>query len=157
MANNTECKRIADQLRRSFHGEAWHGPAVLELLIDVDAQRAAARPIASAHTIWEIALHIGVWQEASRGYLAGESPALPDLYNKPEEWPAPTDTSDAAWSRTLETLREQNAALVALVKQLNDDRLKEIVPGREFSLYFLLHGVVQHNLYHAGQIALLKK
>ena len=65
----SEGARIADQLRRAFYGSAWHGPAVLELLKDVDAATAAAKPLAEVHSIWELVLHIAVWDE--RGCAAG--------------------------------------------------------------------------------------
>ena len=58
---------IADQLRRAFLRDAWHGPAVLELLADVDAETAAARPIPSVHSIWELVLHIAVWDRMRVG------------------------------------------------------------------------------------------
>jgi hypothetical protein len=54
----SEIHRIADQLKRSLEGEAWHGPALRELLSGVTAKQAAARPLAGAHSIWEIVLHI---------------------------------------------------------------------------------------------------
>ena len=54
----TEIERIEDQLKRSLEGEAWHGPALEELLADVRAEQAAAKPVPPAHSIWEIVLHI---------------------------------------------------------------------------------------------------
>jgi len=74
-----------------------------------------------------------------------------------EDWPAVTDTSEAAWTKTLEELRSNHQALRAAIRELDEAKLDENVPGTTYSVYFLLHGVVQHDLYHAGQIALLKK
>ena len=54
----TEAIRLADQIRRAFEGSAWHGDSLLELLADVTAKTAAARPIKDAHSIWELLLHI---------------------------------------------------------------------------------------------------
>ncbi|HTS08685.1 MAG TPA: DinB family protein, partial [Candidatus Eisenbacteria bacterium] len=68
----TEATRIADQLRRAFDGSAWHGPALLEILADVDAAAAAARPIANVHSIWELVLHIAAWDGAGLRRLAGK-------------------------------------------------------------------------------------
>ncbi|HYV05863.1 MAG TPA: DinB family protein, partial [Blastocatellia bacterium] len=62
----SEIKRIRSQLRRAFEGEAWHGPSVMELLGDVTAEQAAAHPIAGAHSIWELALHIATWERYVR-------------------------------------------------------------------------------------------
>lgn len=148
-----ECKRIADQLRRSVHGEAWHGPALMELLGDVGWEKAAARPIAGAHSIWEITLHITAWADVCRRRAGGEAVELTD----DEDWPAIGNVSETAWRRAVEDLERSEARLAEMVDRLADDRLAEAVAGKSYSLYFLLHGVVQHNIYHAGQIALLKK
>lgn len=152
----SETSRIADQLRRAFEGEAWHGPSVLEILDGLGAAAAAARPLPTTHSIWEIVMHIAVWDDAARRRMAGEvvqpTPA--------EDWPAVTDTSPAAWERALAHLKRTHQALVAAVAATSDARLLEKVPGKEpdyYTLYYMLHGIAQHELYHAGQIALLKK
>jgi uncharacterized damage-inducible protein DinB len=152
----SEAKRIADQLRRAFHGEAWHGPALLELLKGITAKQAAPRPLAKAHSIWELALHIGAWERTARRWMGGEIAELPHLAGE-DDWPPVRDTSDAAWQQTVESLIAEHDRLVELAGQLSDLQLSEKVAGREYSVYFLLHGLVQHCLYHAGQIALLKK
>ena len=151
-----EAARIADQLRRAFDGEAWHGDSLLELLKGVTAMQAAARPIASAHTIWELALHIAAWDGAVLRRLGGVAVTLSDA----ENFPAVTDVSEAAWRKTLAEVRRVHEELVAAVAALPDSRLGDMVPGKEgahYTFYYMLHGVVQHELYHAGQIALLKK
>lgn len=58
----TEIQRIVDQLNRAFEGEAWHGPAVMDILEGITAQQAAARPFNGTHSIWEIVLHIAAWE-----------------------------------------------------------------------------------------------
>ena len=67
------------------------------------------------------------------------------------------DTSEAAWENALAELERGHRQLRQSISALSDDRLGNIVPGKEDSVYVLLHGIVQHDLYHAGQIALLKK
>ena len=62
--STTEAARIADQLRRAFDGTAWHGPSLMELLDDVDAATAAAKPLAKVHSIWELVLHVAAWDAA---------------------------------------------------------------------------------------------
>jgi uncharacterized damage-inducible protein DinB len=144
---------IAEQLRRAFEGEAWHGPSLFELLEDVDAARAAAKPIADAHSIWELALHIAVWDAAANRRLAGEKWQPEGLDNFPLV-PKPTE---AAWRKTVAQVKRTHDALVKTVAALPESRLRERVPGKRYNFYFMLHGVVQHELYHAGQIAILKK
>jgi len=151
-----EVIRIGSQLKRAFEGEAWHGPALLEILSDVSAEVAASRPLPAAHSIWEIVLHIAAWQNFARLTLEGES--MPPSNLEPEaNWPQAKDTSEAAWCDAVSSLRGGNQQLREALRRLSDEDLENIVAGREYSVYFLLHGIIQHSLYHAGQIALLKK
>jgi uncharacterized damage-inducible protein DinB len=149
-----ETKRIASQLRRSYEGEAWHGPSLRELLEDVTAERAAAKPLAGAHSIWELVLHIDAWERAALSVVGG---SRFDVLAGDADWPPLRETSAEAWQGALDRLESTTRELVAVIRAMDDARLEELAGGREFNLYFLLHGVVQHNLYHAGQIALLKK
>ena len=148
-----EIERITDQLRRAFEGDAWHGPSLTEVLADVTAEQAAARALPKAHRIWEIVLHIAAWERAALRMLRGEVVKL----SPEEDWPAVEDTSESSWRLALGDLRHGHLELRSAIETLPEARLAEPVPGREFSCYFLLHGVIQHDLYHAGQIALLRK
>jgi uncharacterized damage-inducible protein DinB len=149
----SEAARIADQLRRAFSGNAWHGDSVFEILEGVTAAQAAAHPIKNGHSIWELVLHVAAWDGAVRRRLGGEALALSNEQN----FPPVTDTSESAWGKALEHVRRVHDELVAAVSALPDSRLGERVPGENHDIYQKLHGVVQHELYHAGQIALLKK
>ena len=152
----TEATRIADQLRRAFGGEAWHGDSVFEILDGVTAAQAAAHPIKNAHSIWELVLHIGAWDGAVLRRLGGVAVELSDA----ENFPQVTDASETAWRTALARVRRVHEELVAAVATLPESRLYEMVPGKEgahYTFYYMLHGVAQHELYHAGQIALLKK
>lgn len=147
-------ERLADQLRRSQRGEAWHGPSLEEILEGVTINQAAAHPMAGAHSIWELVLHIAVWQRhildrVERGGMA-EIPAELD-------WPKVGETTEAAWKAALAELKKANEDLARAVEKLDDARLHANVRGKDYDFHFMLEGMVQHNLYHAGQIALLKK
>jgi uncharacterized damage-inducible protein DinB len=149
----TEIERIEDQLRRSIEGDAWHGPALNELLKDLTAAEAAAKPIPHAHSIWEILLHIITDQELVLERLGGK----PASYSGEQDWPPVSDESSAAWSAAIRSLNDTNARLRKAILKLDATQLdKPIVEGFS-SVYMTLHGDAQHNLYHAGQIALLKK
>jgi uncharacterized damage-inducible protein DinB len=149
----SEAARIAEQLRRAFYGDAWHGPAVLELLSDVDAETAAARPIANVHSIWELVLHIAVWDRVACRRLAGEKWQPTGDANFP---PVPRATA-AAWRKAVAETKRAHDTFVKTVAGLPDSRLRERVPGKRYDFYHMLHGLAQHELYHAGQIAILKK
>jgi len=152
-ATISEPARIAEQLRRAFEGNAWHGPALLELLQDVDAITAAAKPLPDVHSIWELVLHIAVWDDAACRRLAGEKWQPTGVANFPLV-PKPTA---AAWRKAISRARRGHDTLVKTVAALPESRLRDRVPGKKYDFYFMLHGVVQHELYHAGQIAILKK
>ena len=153
----TEVERIADQLRRAFEGEAWHGPSVLKLLEGIEATQAAAHPIPAAHSIWELVLHIAAWKDAGKRRLEGDRARLTDA----EDWPSVTDTTEQAWKGTRQKLIDCQTKLLDAVSRLDESRLDEPIikdPSTPFSsVYVTLQGVVQHDLYHAGQIAILKK
>ena len=149
----SEVRRIHDQLKRAFEGTAWHGDSLMEILAGVSAAEAAAKPIAGAHSIWELVLHIAFWEEVSRQRATGDG----SMYEAEDGWKPVPDGGEEAWQAALGHLRQTNAALRETVASLTDERLKEKAAGQEYSIYFMLHGVIQHDLYHAGQIALLKK
>jgi uncharacterized damage-inducible protein DinB len=149
----SEAARIADQLRRAFDGSAWHGPALLELLLDVDAATAAARPVPEAHSIWELVLHIAVWDDAGLRRLSGKKWQPAGLVN----FPRVTKPTEAAWRKAVSATKRKHDTLVETVAALPDSRLGERCPGKRYDYYHVLHGIVQHELYHAGQIAILKK
>lgn len=150
----TETHRINSQLKRAHQGEAWHGPCLRELLADVSPAQAARKLAPDAHSIWELVEHIIVWEEIVRRRLAGE--IVIDVPNE-IDFPTVNNASETAWQATLQRLADGNQALRDGIKECADAKLEEIVPGMEYTNYFMLHGVIQHTLYHAGQIALLKK
>jgi uncharacterized damage-inducible protein DinB len=151
---SSECALIADQLRRAFEGDAWHGPALLELLEDVDADTAAAKPVPKVHSIWELVLHVAVWDAVACRRLAGEKWQPEGTANFPL---VPKPATEAAWRKAVAQAKRTHDVLVKTVAALPEPRLRDRVPGKKYDFYHMLHGVAQHELYHAGQIAILKK
>ncbi len=146
----SELARIADQLQRAYRGEAWHGPSIREVLDGVDADAASARPVSNAHTIKELVVHVVVWEQEALARLAGKGR---DDLPPEEDWPA----GAPAWADLLDELDAAHERLTSAIYECSDERLDETVAGSPGTLYHLLHGVIQHNLYHAGQMAILKK
>ena len=149
----SEAARIAEQLRRAFYGSAWHGPALLELLQDVDAATAAAKPVAKVHSIWELVTHIAVWDDAALRRLDGKKWQPTGLKN----FPPVSKPTEAEWRKAVAATKRTHDTLVKTVAALSDERLGDRVPGKRYDSYHMLHGIAQHELYHAGQIAILKK
>ena len=152
----SETARLADQIRRAFEGDAWHGDSIQDLLAGVTADTAAARPIKNAHSIWELVLHIAAWDGAVFRRIGGAAVEL----TKQQDFPPVRDTSPAAWRQTLSYLEQTHNQLIKAVAAFPDSRLPDQVPGKTedyYDFYYMFSGIVQHELYHAGQIALLKK
>lgn len=150
----SEAENIVDQLERAFEGDAWHGSSMSEILSDIPCEVAAARPLPGVHSIWELVIHTTVWQRTVRERLQGKPiTELPDH----EDWPPVTDTSCEAWDETLRNLRSEYELLREEALRWRGRDLGETCEGQRYTVYEMLHGVVQHGLYHAGQIAVLKK
>ena len=151
----TEIYRILDQLKRAYEGNAWHGPSIKELLSEVTAEQAHARPLTNAHSIWELVHHIAVWEDVGRRRLEGDPAEVP--ISSPEDWPPTADARDAAWDKAKAALERGHQALVEAISRVPESRLDEPILEGKSTVYVTLHGVIQHDLYHAGQIAILKK
>ncbi len=149
----SKVQMIIDDLKNIHDGDAWHGPSLKEILSGVDAKRAAAKPLTNAHSIWEITAHIAGWEDVFHRRLAGQT------INEPEEgdFPISADTSEEAWRRTVSGFDDRHRSLVDTIAGLTDERLSETVAGKDYTIEYMLRGLIRHHVYHAGQIALLKK
>jgi uncharacterized damage-inducible protein DinB len=149
----SEINRILDQMDRAFAGDAWHGPSLKSLLDGISAEDASLHPVRGAHSIWELVNHIASWNSIVRQRAEGVAVEV----STEMDWPPVWEATEVSWQRSLEHLRDCRARLHAAVRKLPEDKLDEIAPGKDHSLYVMLHGAIQHDLYHAGQIAVLKK
>jgi uncharacterized damage-inducible protein DinB len=150
----SEAKRIAQQMKQGFEKNCWSGPALLEVLDGVDAKAAAAKPIEGAHSIWELVMHLVAGQQLLLKMVKGERKTPAGV----EEWwltlPAPTE---ANWTETLDRLKKGEEEFRNAVAAMPDERLDPPLVEGGSSAYNNLQGHVQHMLYHAGQIVMLKK
>jgi uncharacterized damage-inducible protein DinB len=148
-----ELTRLEEQVRRAFEGGAWHGPSVLETLADVDAGAAAARLIPRAHSIWEVVLHLTATYRAVLQRLGGLSGDLsPD-----EDWPEVGSADEDAWRAAVAELRRLNQGVRQAILAFDPARLDEPIAAGHSSAYMHFAGLPQHDAYHAGQLALLRK
>jgi len=156
----SEAARLIDQLQRAHDGDPWHGSPVTAILAGVTAEDAAWKPAADAHSIWQIALHMIGWREE----VARRATGAPAQEPAGGDWPPVGDPTPERWSATLASLDAAHTRLVEAVRDMSDARLLEPTNdprnrplGAGVSYYELFHGIVQHDAYHAGQIAILKK
>jgi uncharacterized damage-inducible protein DinB len=149
----SEVQRILDQHDRALNGPAWHGDSVWKVLDGITAEQAQIRPLAASHTIWELVTHMTYWESEVCRRLQRLQPRPESEFNFPK-MPAPTKQN---WDATLEAFRESNREFRKSVEGLDDSALDKQLSSPQYTVYIELHGVIQHHLYHAGQIALLRK
>ena len=153
----TECTLIAYALASAINGEAWYGDSLRKILDNVTALPAAARPIANVHTIWELVVHVEAWVKFCVGAVEGTPIPAWSTMPKEDDWPPVGDTGEQAWKQAVSSFFSSHLKLVEALRLLSDDRLETTVPGRAYNFYHLFQGMIQHAVYHGGQIALLKK
>jgi len=149
----SEKKRTLELLDRAYRAGAWHGPALLETVKGVTPAMAAKRVVKEAHTIWELVDHLGSWNAIVAERLAGRPPEVTPELNFPRT-PPPTA---AAWRKSLARLAASQRKFRAAVAKFPEAQLGRIRPGTKTSWNVLIHGQIQHQLYHAGQIAMLRR
>ena len=147
-------EQIQQQAAYALSGEAWHGPALLEILAGIDHHQALERKIPGKYNIWELVLHIIVWTRLATKALEGQPRPL--SLTQEEDWPSVEEESAEAWERTLEEVKEIHQRFIQKVRTLDESDLKKTVPERDYDFGFLCFGAIHHTLYHAGQVALLK-
>lgn len=145
-----EIQRIISLLRQTFEKDAWHGPSVREGLADISAEQALRR-LPNTHSIIEIVAHMTAWRKYVLRKLDDDGEyTVSDEMNFPQ-------SSD--WAETVRQLEESQATLLASLEKFPDEKLDQpvagITTGRTY--YKLLHGIIHHDLYHTGQILLIKK
>lgn len=152
-ANEAETRRIAEQLRWAFDGPTWTGVTVADIVRRTSAEHAARAPGVGVNSVWQLLLHIGCWVEVTRIRLSGRAHAP----TAAENMPMVTDRSEAAWRAAWAGVEASYRALAAEIERFPADRLGAPVAGKDYDNYHMLHGVIQHTLYHAGQMALLTR
>lgn len=154
---NTECTRIANAIAAAISGDAWYGDSLRKILDNVTVKQAQARPIPNAHTIWELVVHVEAWVKFCLGAVQGTPIPAWSTMPKEQDWPPVNGADDQAWKNAVSSFFATHLALVEAIKAFSDDRLESTVPGRPYNFYHLFQGMIQHAVYHGGQIALLKK
>jgi uncharacterized damage-inducible protein DinB len=148
-----DVQRILKQYDQVLNGPAWHGDPIWQILGGVSASVAAARPIANAHTMWEIVGHMTFWEDVATRRLGGLRAGLEEERN----FPSAPEATNANWQKTLDQFRASNKAFREGLQKLDPARLDELSAAGKRSFYEEAHGLIEHHVYHAGQIALLAK
>lgn len=153
----TEIERVQDQLKRSFFGPSWHGPCVAEALDGVGAELSSAVSMKGSHSIRELVDHMIFWKDVVARVLKNEEIDL--MAEVERDWPKISDHSDEAWESAKAKLHSTHEDFSNVAQGLTESDLDREVMGvkNRYTANQVIHGVIQHDLYHAGQIVLLKK
>ena len=161
MTNPSMTAFLVDQVERAHAGDPWHGSSRASLLADVTSEEARRRPAPAVHSIWELVLHMTAWTQEVTRRLQGHRAALPEMGDWP---PVPAASDDKSWRAAIHALDDAHVALRAaagavdasrLGAPVNDERNREL--GTGVTLAQTINGLVQHDAYHSGQIATVKK
>ena len=152
-------KQILDSLDKAHHGDAWYGPSTESLLAGLTAADAARRPLGSVHSIWELVLHMIAWQNEVGRRLGGSAPAWPEE----GDWQDIDTPNEEDWERAKAALADSTRRLIEhlatpwidYAAPVGTVRSREL--GTGVTLAETVIGLLQHNAYHTGQIALLRR
>lgn len=149
--------RLAEILRHTHSGDPWHGSSLEAIVKDVTPQEAVARPIAGAHSILELVLHLSAWAGEVAARVDGRAPAEPHE----GDWP---DTAGVSWTEARDRLARAHGRLLESLARVSETRLAERVGGERdaplgsgVTVERMVLGLAEHDAYHGGQIALLKR
>lgn len=136
-----------------FEGSAWHGPSVMKVIDGIDAPL-AFKKFEKIHTIAELVYHMGIWKKFTAEKLK-ENHSFE--ITEATDWKSFTQTDEEQWREIKNDLVKYHNDLMSELDKISDLKLTDLVNNRPYDYYTLLHGVIQHDIYHAGQISLLKK
>lgn len=148
-----ESQRIQTLFTDLYHGHPWLDVTLHDTLSRITAAQAAQRPVSDGNTIWEITNHLIAWRENVLKRVQGE--VIPTPSNNYIE--KITDPSDEAWEQTKETLEKTQKEWLYFLNTFTETDFGKEYPVNQLTYYQHIHGIIQHDAYHLGQIVLLAK
>jgi uncharacterized damage-inducible protein DinB len=151
-----EVKLLLHQIEESYGKKAWHGPNLRGSIRGLTAEQAAWRPGPGRRNIWEIVVHAAYWKYAVRRRLLKEKKGSFPL--KGSNWfQRPLDASEEAWRRDVQLLESTHRTLREAIQGLSSRDLYFSPPTSKYPNYVMVSGIASHDVYHAGQIQLIKR
>ncbi len=147
---------LVQQLEEAYHKQAWHGTNLRGSLRGLTLEQLCWRPTPKRHNIWEIAIHCAYWKYAVKRRITNEQRGA--FLLKGSNWfTRPTEKTLAAWKKDLQLLEETHENLIEVACKLSDKELSHRVATKKFTHLQTIQGIALHDIYHAGQIQLLKR
>jgi hypothetical protein len=155
-AGDPRIELLLEVLDQAFDQKGWHGTTLRGALRGMTPEEALWRPASGRHNIWELTVHAAYWKYAVRRRLTGD--AAGSFPRKPSNWPAVPDVPDAAeWKQDIRLLEREHRMLREAVRTLPPAELEALSPKGVWTNAQEIHGIAAHDLYHTGQIQLIKK
>lgn len=155
-AGDPRIELLLEVLDQAFDQKGWHGTTLRGALRGMTPTEALWRPASGRHNIWELTVHAAYWKYAVRRRLTGD--AAGSFPRKPSNWPAVPDVPDAAqWKQDIRLLESEHRMLHEAVRTLPPAELEALSPKGVWTNAQEIHGIAAHDLYHTGQIQLIKK
>ena len=152
----TEISRISKMLKHNWEGPMWYGGNLTTVLAGITKEKAFHKPAAGSHNIYELVVHMQCWRKFVLENLKGNAAYSVEI-NSEIDWPTNYEFTEAAWYSATAELENSQKELLEALNNIEDSKLEELVPGKKFNWYVLLHGILHHDIYHSAQIAILKK
>ena len=148
-----ETERIIKLFDDLFDGNPWIDVTLIGTLENVTAEQASKRVLPNRNTIWEIVNHIISWRLNVLQRVQGKVIRTPDN----NYIAAIKDASPAAWASTIQRLKESQSQWVDFLKSFREEDFEKVYPKNSMTYYEHIHGIIQHDAYHLGQIVILAK
>ncbi len=148
-----EVRRISKMMHDVFDGAAWHGPSIMEVLNKISPEQ-AFKVNEHIRPVCELVRHMISWKIFATERLKGHHDFE---ITKKENWDIHNRDNPLLWNEILDDLKDGQKQLIDILENTIDEKLMEEVEGKAYNYYTLLHGVIQHDLYHLGEIVLLSK
>jgi len=147
-----EKNRIKDLFNRAYYSKSWHGDSISKIIEGLTWEE-CRKKLNSTHTIAELILHMIAWKNMVSSCLSGANVSLSDE----EDWPKPDLSNDSDWEKIKLDLERAHVDFIGSVDKFDFDKMNEIVQGQNYPFFVMIYGLLEHDIYHAGQIAIIKK
>lgn len=152
---NREILLIAEQLKDAYDGEPWFGRSLNEILNEIDTEIIFEKP-EGQHSIVELLWHMITWKEFTISRLRNDGNTSVKYFEE-NDWRELDHSDKTLWQQGLQQFSKLHNELLEVIRQQKDEILSQRVSERKYDFRKLLNGIVQHDIYHLGQIAYIKK